>query len=83
MRNQELIFMKKKHSGISIFSAQITSTISVALVLLLLGIVAFMGIAANSVTNSIKSNMGFDVILKETASIQDINQLTECGGSGT
>lgn len=69
--------MKKGNSGISIFSAQITSTISVALVLLLLGIVAFMGIAANSVTNSIKSNMGFDVILKETASIQEINQLKQ------
>ena len=77
MRNPELIYMKKKHSGISVFSAQITSTISVALVLLLLGIVAFMGIAANSITNNIKSNMGFDVILKETASIQDINQLKQ------
>lgn len=69
--------MKKGNSGISTFSAQITSTISVALVLLLLGIVAFMGIATNSVTNSIKSNMGFDVILKETASTQEINQLKQ------
>ncbi len=67
--------MKKKRSGISTYSAQITSTISVALVLLLLGIVAFMGIAANSVTNSIKSNMGFDLILKESVSTQEVNQL--------
>lgn len=69
--------MKKKHSGISTYSAQITSTISVALVLLLLGIVALMGIAANSVTNNIKSNMGFDIILKESVSIQEINQLKQ------
>ena len=69
--------MKKKRSGISTYSAQITSTISVALVLLLLGIVALMGIAANSVTNNIKSNMGFDIILKESVSIQEINQLKQ------
>lgn len=45
--------------------------------LLLLGIVAFLGIAASSVTNSIKENMGFDVILKEGTSEADVNRLKQ------
>lgn len=68
---------KKKSLGISTFSAQITSTISVALVLLLLGIVAFMGIAAASVTDSIRENMGFDVILKEGTTDAEVNKLKQ------
>lgn len=68
---------KKKHQVISVFSAQITSTISVALVLLLLGIVAFMAVAANSVTQSIRENMGFDVILREDASVEQVNALKQ------
>ena len=63
----------KRRKGISTFSAQITSTISVALVLLLLGIVASLGIAARSATNSIKENMGFDITLKEDVDENAVN----------
>lgn len=70
--------MEKRHqTGISTFSAQITSTISVALVLLLLGIVAFMGIAAHSVTNDIRENIGFDVLLKEDTPETEINRFKQ------
>ncbi len=74
---------KKKQSGISTFSAQITSTISVSLVLLLLGIIAFLGIAANSMTDSIKANMGFDVILKENTSDDEVNSLKQMWTNAT
>ena len=52
---------KRPNKGISTFSAQITATISVALVLLLLGIIAMLGIAAHSITRNIKENIGFDI----------------------
>ena len=68
---------KKHHSGIPTFSAQITATISVALVLLLLGIIAMLGIAAHSVTTSIKENMGFDVVLKEETPESTVNRMKQ------
>lgn len=66
---------KNKQFGISTFSARLTATISVALVLLILGIVAFLGIAAHSVSTDIKENMGFDLILKENTPQQEINKI--------
>ena len=53
---------KRPNKGISTFSAQITATISVALVLLLIGIIAMLGIAAHSITRNIKENIGFDIV---------------------
>ncbi len=73
--------MGKKHkSAISTLSAQITSTISVALVLLVLGIVAFLGLATKNVTNDIKENIGFVVMLDENISTNDINHLKQKWG---
>ena len=66
---------KRPNKGISTFSAQITATISVALVLLLLGIIAMLGIAAHSITRNIKENIGFDIVLTDTASDAEVNQL--------
>ncbi len=71
---QTIKMAKNKQFGISTFSARLTATISVALVLLILGIVAFMGIAAHSVSTDIKENMGFDLILKENTPQQEINK---------
>lgn len=66
---------KKGKKGISTFSAQITSTVSVALVLLLLGIISMLGIAARSITTEIRENMGFSVILSDTATVTNVNYL--------
>lgn len=66
---------KNKRLGISTFSARLTATISVALVLLILGIVAFMGIAAHSISTNIKENMGFDIVLKENTPQQEIDKI--------
>ncbi len=66
---------KKQNRLISTFSAQVTSTISVALVLLVLGVVAMMAIAARTVTKGIKENMGFDIVMSEDAGTQAVNAL--------
>ncbi len=54
---------KNRKPIISTFSAHFTSTISVALVLLVLGIVVLMGVAARNVVRDIRQNLGFDVVL--------------------
>ena len=43
-----------KKSRIAFFHSDATTVMSVALVLLLLGIVAFLGLAAKQVTNNLK-----------------------------
>ena len=67
--------MEEKKSKISYFSANITPIISVSLVLLLLGVVGLLGIAANSLTNYVKENIGFDVIVKNNAEQKEIDEL--------
>lgn len=69
--------MEEKKSKISYFSANVTPIISVSLVLLLLGIVAMLGIAANSLTDYVKENIGFDVVMKNDASQQEIDALKQ------
>lgn len=54
-------------------SIHATATVSVALVLLLLGMVAVLGIAARSVTRDIKEHLGFDITLVEEATLDDVN----------
>ena len=63
---------KKK---ISYFSANVTAVISVALVLLLLGIVAVIGVGARGLSEKIKENIGFDISMKEDATEQQIAAL--------
>ena len=68
---------KKRKSAISTFSAQITSTISVTLVLLILGIVAILGVAAHNITQNFKSNVGFVVMLDENITEGQLNALKQ------
>ncbi len=68
---------KQRHNIISTFSAQITATISVALVLLVLGIISLLGIAAHTTTTGIKENMGFNIILTDSISESRINSLKQ------
>jgi len=67
----------KRRKGISTLSSHVTSTISVALVLLLIGIVAALVMSATFVTDSIKENIGFDIELKQDASESDINGMKQ------
>lgn len=63
----------KSRKGFSALSVQLTATVSVALVLLLLGMVATLALAARSITTDIKEHMGFDVVLAESATLDDVN----------
>ena len=66
---------KEKKSKISYFQSNFTSTTSVMLVLLLVGVVAFLGVLANNFSNEIKENIGFNVILPAEADAGQIEQL--------
>lgn len=66
---------KEIKSKVSYFQSNITSIVSVALVLLLIGVVAFTGFIGRSITNQIKENFGFNIILKQDATPEQIAQL--------
>ena len=74
MAKAQLIMATTKKK-ISYFSANVTAVISVALVLLLLGIVAVIGVGANGLSEKIKENIGFDISMKEDATEQQIATL--------
>lgn len=63
--------------GFSSLSVQLTATVSVALVLLLLGMVATLALAAGRITNDIKEHMGFDVVLTEQSTLDDVNRFKQ------
>ena len=68
--------MTKRHSArISTFGSQITSVISVALVLLILGILAMTLEASRSLSDDIRRNIGFVVKLSPSASADDVNRV--------
>ena len=68
--------MTKRHSArISTFGSQITSVISVALVLLILGILAMTLEASRSLSDDIRRNIGFVVKLSPSASADDGNRV--------
>lgn len=69
--------MKEKKSKISYFSANVTPIISVSLVLLLLGVVSIIGLAAHSLTGYVKEHIGFDVVVAENVSQQEIDGLKQ------
>lgn len=65
----------KRLAKISTFGSQITSVISVALVLLILGILAMALEASRSLSDDIRSNMGFVAKLTPAATDADINRV--------
>lgn len=67
--------MSQKKKKISYFSASVSSTISVALVLLLVGIVALAGVTATQVTGKIKESIGLSVSAREGATDEQIAAL--------
>lgn len=63
---------KQKKSKISYFQSNITATVSVALVLILIGVTAFLGLSARTMSRELKENMGFSIVLKTDATDADI-----------
>lgn len=66
---------RKKNRLLSGFGKQLTPIVSVSLVLLILGIVGSLAIATRSVTDSIKENLGFTLIMSEDIAEDDVNSL--------
>ena len=64
---------RKKHS--SFLGARLTSTVSTALVLFLLGIIALLGVTAKRLSVYVRENMGFTVILDENTTDSQIKAL--------
>lgn len=69
--------MSESKSGrhITFFNARLTSTISISLVLFILGIIVLMGILATRLTMYVKENMGFSIVLKENVKESQIKKL--------
>lgn len=69
--------MPKKHlHHIPLFSTRATATVSVALVLVILGIAAMVGVATHRLSQSVRDNMGFVVIFNEDITADDIAEVT-------
>ena len=72
---------KNKLTRISGVSDRITSTISVALVLFILGLVATINITFTGLERSVKEKIGFSVVLADTVTPAQISEIRRFRGS--
>lgn len=68
---------KKNHSRISGMGDRVTSTISVTLVLFILGLVAAINITFSTLDRELKEKMGFTVVLHDSIPSEDIGKLRQ------
>lgn len=68
---------QRRSNRISTFGSQLTSIVSVSLVLLILGVLAFTGIASRVGLDILKSDIGFIVKIDRSASDSDANRLKQ------
>lgn len=72
-----LTMTNKRSARISTFGSQITSVISVALVLMILGLLAMALQASRSLSDDIRRNIGFVVKVDPTATADDVNRIKQ------
>ncbi len=65
----------KKKKRFSFLEARITSTLSVSLVLFILGIMTLLGVLANNLSVYVRENIGFSIVLKESVRDKQITEL--------
>lgn len=65
----------KKVSPVSFFNSRLTSIISIALVLFLLGLIFLMGLLGNKLSVYVKENLSFSIVLKDNQKEADIKQM--------
>lgn len=65
----------KKVNTISFFNSRLTSVISIALVLFLLGLILLMGLLGNKLSVYVKENISFSVVLKDNQKEADIKRI--------
>ncbi|MDR0546748.1 MAG: permease-like cell division protein FtsX [Dysgonamonadaceae bacterium] len=72
---------KHKLFPAAFLNSKITTTISISLVLFLLGLVVFLSLFTKQLTDGVKESFSFDIVLQENTSKEDIlrlqNQLNE------
>ncbi|MDE6285666.1 MAG: permease-like cell division protein FtsX [Muribaculaceae bacterium] len=66
---------QKRSHHISVFGSRATSVVSVALVLILIGLVVLMSAAAHTATDNLRRNLGFTVKMERDAEAEKINSL--------
>lgn len=66
----------RRHKLIPIFTTRATATVSVALVLIVLGLAALAGVVSREVSASVRRNIGFTVVLAEKCTASDIDAVT-------
>ncbi len=66
---------QRRSHHISTFGSQLITIVSVALVLLIFGVLALLGTAGHAGSDLIKSNIGFIVKVDRTATDADVNRL--------
>ncbi|MCM1076784.1 MAG: permease-like cell division protein FtsX [Bacteroides sp.] len=66
---------KRRQHLIPLFTTRATATLSVALVLFILGLASFVGIVAHEITQGIKENMGFVILFSEDVTASDIDMV--------
>lgn len=65
----------KKRTSLMSFGKHLTSTVSVGMVLLILGIVGFAAFAASNITKHIRENLGFNMVMSTNADMTQINAM--------
>ncbi|MCM1163986.1 MAG: permease-like cell division protein FtsX [Muribaculaceae bacterium] len=68
---------KRFHLRIPIFGTRATATLSVAVVLIILGLAAMVGLTASRISDSVREKMGFVVVLSPDVSASDIDVITK------
>ncbi len=66
---------RKRNNVIPHLSTRVTATVSVALVLLLAGMAAFVGVAARSLTDAVRETNGFILILDDEVTASQTDRL--------
>ncbi len=70
-----MVQSKQIASGKKLRSSYITTTISIALVLFLLGIIGLLSLNARRLSNYVKENIGFTVIVKDNSREAEVKRL--------
>ncbi|GHT48976.1 cell division protein FtsX [Bacteroidia bacterium] len=66
---------KQQLSPTTFINSKITATVSIALVLFLLGLIIFLSLFANNLSNYIKETLSFDIVLQDNTSKAQIQRL--------
>jgi cell division transport system permease protein len=66
---------RRKISVVSFFNSRVTSIISIALVLFLLGLICLIALLGNKLSDYVKENIAFSVVLKDDIREADIKKI--------